>query len=91
MAKRNKPAYEPMPIIHDHFDGSTNCVECGGDCQLFGCDLAYSNLLRAMFEAEAYHGQKIAYMAEWCMRGANVPIEKFRERAKVSMSRIPAR
>jgi hypothetical protein len=34
-----------MPI-HDHFDGSSNCVECGGPCTLTGDSLHLTRLVR---------------------------------------------
>ena len=40
--------------IHDHFEGSLNCVQCGGYCRLEGDDRAVTNLLRSLFETAAY-------------------------------------
>jgi len=40
--------------IHDHFEGSSHCVQCGGYCCLEGDDLAVTNLLRSLFETAEY-------------------------------------
>ena len=40
--------------IHDHFDGSAHCSQCGGPCVLEGDDRAVTELLRSLFETAAY-------------------------------------
>jgi hypothetical protein len=42
--RRRKPI-NPVPI-HDHFDGSAHCVECGGPCKLTGADLLLTERIR---------------------------------------------
>jgi len=37
--------------IHDHFEGSANCVECGGFCQLSGEDLETTRFFRFALES----------------------------------------
>jgi hypothetical protein len=37
-------------MIHDHYDGSAHCVECGGPCRLVGSELALTRVVRAIFE-----------------------------------------
>ncbi len=89
MARRTqKPRYDPMPLIHDHFDGSAHCQECGGSCKLTGADLALTNLIRAMFEANAYHGQAWSYMAQLVMVDLGVNIELFKMRARETNKRV---
>jgi hypothetical protein len=44
----------PPAFVHDHFDGSAYCVECGGDCKLTGCELAFTSAVRFTLEAECY-------------------------------------
>ena len=36
--------------VHDHFDGSFHCVECGGKCVLSGDDEAITQLIRNLLE-----------------------------------------
>lgn len=36
--------------IHDHFEGSSNCVQCGGECTLVGEKRLLTELIRWMFE-----------------------------------------
>ena len=50
--------------IHDHFDGSSNCIQCNGPCQLEGTDLFLTNVVRQMVEAWDLHGQHPAYMVQ---------------------------
>lgn len=42
--------------LHDHFDGSANCVECKGPCKLKGQELLSTELLRMLFERYALSG-----------------------------------
>lgn len=74
--------YISEAICHDHFSGSWHCVECDGPCKLIGVDLAYTALVRSLFEAEALHGQRVAYMAQLQLEGAGVDVSKMRERAQ---------
>lgn len=43
-------------VIHDHFDGSAHCVECGGFCKLTGHDHAVTAFIRFAVESLAYQG-----------------------------------
>ena len=43
-------------IIHDHFNGSYNCYECGGYCRLSNDNLKVTTLVRWMI-AGAMHGR----------------------------------
>ena len=33
-------------MIHDHFDGSANCVQCGGECRLDDASMAFTAIFR---------------------------------------------
>lgn len=50
--------------VHDHFDGSANCIQCGGPCELEGSDLFLTEIVREMVEAWDLHGQHPAYMVQ---------------------------
>lgn len=43
-------------IVHDHFDGSAYCRECGGKCQLSQDEQAETAVVR--------------YLLEWCARSS---------------------
>lgn len=42
-----------MPI-HDHFEGSAHCVECGGPCKLTGDARALTEMIRWRLEARPF-------------------------------------
>lgn len=44
--------------VHDHFDGSAHCVECGGWCKLTGEQLGLTQFVRFTLESLAYNGWK---------------------------------
>ena len=46
----------PEPIVHDHFDGSANCIECRGRCRLTGADRALTEMVR--WEAQRWITQR---------------------------------
>lgn len=52
------------PAIHDHFDGSAHCVECGGPCRLTGGDLDLTMLVRYLFEEEFYQRRRFGSLVE---------------------------
>jgi hypothetical protein len=58
--------------IHDHFDGSANCVECGGPCQLDGSDLLATQLLRIGFEYAALSGSIPPMIYEFVLEHADI-------------------
>lgn len=43
----------PLIVVHDQFDGSAHCIECGGDCRLTGIERAYTKLVRFTLEHAA--------------------------------------
>ena len=44
--------------IHDHFDGSSHCVECNGPCRLKDESLMLTRLVRYVFDLQASEGNK---------------------------------
>jgi len=57
MPRNPRTAARPLVQIHDHYDGSAHCRECGGgSCQLTGLDRQITTLVRYLFE-EACHPQ----------------------------------
>lgn len=73
--------------IHDHFDGSANCVQCGGKCQLTGADLFATALIRFAFEGAAMTGNGLPYVMVSQMESAGVDVRLFFERAKETNKR----
>jgi hypothetical protein len=87
--KQALDAYDFKPQVHDHFDGSAHCVECQGFCQLTGADMAYTALVRALFDGEAWgealnSPQEIPYIAIRQLRSAGVDTARFLARAKAN-------
>jgi hypothetical protein len=76
--------YNFKPQVHDHFDGSSHCIECKGECELTGADMAYTALVRALFEGEAWGNQQIPYAAIKQLERANVNTRRLRERAQLN-------
>ena len=75
-----KTVYEAPAVCHDHFDGSAHCVECGGPCKLTGTEMAYTALVRMLFESTEFAKAKwVPGLSQ--LRDSGVPIEKFAERA----------
>jgi hypothetical protein len=67
--KRKEPA--PTAFAHDHFDGSAHCIECGGDCKLSGCELAFTCAVRYVLESEVYRpGYYVSTMLEFLLLGS---------------------
>jgi len=60
---KRKVETEPCQI-HDHFDGSAHCVQCGGECQLRGGERIATELIRWMCEAAALRGESKLRMCE---------------------------
>lgn len=42
---------------HDHYDGSSNCRECGGRCRLEGAERHLTNVVRWYFETQIAGGR----------------------------------
>lgn len=60
-----------MPI-HNHFDGSEHCVECGGPCRLTGDSLALTRMVRCRLEREVYASKepRLSYGERAALRAA---------------------
>lgn len=69
-------------IIHDHFDGSAHCVECGGICSLTGDDVLATHLIRYLFEEWAVSGRYPNYLITKAVKDTGIDFEKFKRRAK---------
>jgi hypothetical protein len=61
MPRRNP---KPLLIVHDHFDGSAHCVECGGECQLAGHELFTTQLIRSLCESSLYQNRPLSMSLE---------------------------
>lgn len=78
---RHTLPYDTYAVVHDHFEGSAHCVECGGDCKLTGTEMAYTALMRWLFDGEA-NGSIMSHNALGQIARSGVDIEKFRTRAR---------
>lgn len=67
----------PKPTVHDHYEGSMFCRECGGPCHLTGPDLAYTELVRFIFEQGPPAG-----MVRCSLEAAGVDLEYHERRVK---------
>ena len=63
---KRRPVSEPVfnhhaqGIAHNHMQGSSNCVECAGECKLTDpTQQAYTCLIRVLFEVEDHGGWKM--------------------------------
>lgn len=79
-------SYDAPAVCHDHFDGASHCVECGGRCRLTGTEMAYTALVRAIFFSEALSGAWSAASTQIGRSG--VDVTRFRERAKQEAARM---
>lgn len=70
-------------VIHDHFDGCANCIECGGDCELTGSDLLASWLVRGIFEGAVMAGRNYIFgLCESSLIHSGVDVSAFWKRAR---------
>ena len=74
---------ENHPIeVHDHFDGSAHCVQCGGPCKLTGALLFFTQLTRWLFECEVFQNRPLALgLMGQTLADAGVNIPAFKKRA----------
>lgn len=79
MARRKSilTGYDLQVDCHDHFEGSAHCIDCGGTCRLEGLALAYTALVRSLFES----CEHIPYRALAQLRTAGVRVDEFLKRA----------
>ena len=66
--------------IHDHFQGSGHCVECGGACRLLGSDRALTEIVRWIYEQWFLWGGSNSWV-EKTIREAGYDPDKFKKRA----------
>lgn len=77
--------------IHDHFDGSAYCVECGGRCTLTGAELLLTQIVRYWIESSVYSHNFLPYMATAALKEAGVDLDKMKHRAEASTNNFLAR
>lgn len=70
--------------IHDHFDGSAHCVECGGTCQLGGAERTATELVRWLCEQRARVGHGLNMLEAATIRGAGADPDALLNRAVAS-------
>jgi hypothetical protein len=68
--------------IHDHFEGSSRCVECAGDCRLTGDDLAVTVLVRYIFESATWTRRHLGGLEVSGLEGVGVDVRRFERRAQ---------
>lgn len=66
-----------MIRIHDHFDGSAHCIECGGPCRLPDDERRVTSLVRYLFESSRYMNMMMRSVLE----EFGVDIPAFQKRA----------
>ena len=79
-------------IAHNHMQGSANCVECCGQCQITDpTQQAYTCLIRLLFDLEETDrnywmagklGFRIPYRVEKFLWDHGIDVDKFRADAK---------
>lgn len=69
--------------IHDHFEGSAHCVECGGKCQLTGDERKVTTLVRYICETAAFTGRaSLGGLVDHALRDLDVDPHRFMARAR---------
>lgn len=68
-------------IVHDHFDGSAHCVECGGDCMLKGSDMLATQLVRQVCEQAALNDEPLIEYTANILRHAGLDVGSIMRRA----------
>lgn len=68
-------------VVHDHFDGSAHCVECGGDCMLKGSDFLATQLVRHLCEQAAVNDEPLVDYAANILRHAGLDVGAIMRRA----------
>ncbi len=74
-----------MVEIHDHFDGSGHCLQCGGRCTLRNGNLMSTELVRWIMLSVAA-GQPLVGMVKATLENHGVEVDAFLERAKQKLS-----
>ena len=83
-----KHGYDQIVPIHNHSNGSANCVECGGHCKLQGAEVVLTGLVRWIFESERLTGSRMAYQVEAQLSKIGVNVDKFRREHTEAVSKI---
>ncbi len=79
--------YEDAATVHDHFDGSLLCVQCKGPCRLPAAEMAYTALVREIFESEHNYHTRMPPGVENLLRKRIPDFVRFLQRAhRVHMS-----
>lgn len=73
--------------IHDHFDGSAHCVECGGPCRLDPESAAVTGVIRHLYEALASTGTGPNMMVRSAMEKLGLDAMGFWMRARGATER----
>lgn len=68
-------------IVHDHFDGASHCVQCGGKCWLTGAELVLTEMIRWEFDAISRGAAGLNRMQRATLERIGVDIEEFHARA----------
>lgn len=81
--------YQPVlhddpTVVHDHFGGSANCVECGGPCQLSGAQRLLTEMIRWLFERAVRERRTYNMLERETLLKAGVDPDRFLNRAKES-------
>jgi hypothetical protein len=80
--KQPRNRYEGVEI-HDHFDGSAHCVECGGECRLTGSNLAVTSLVSDIMDHTERAGRGWYGSAQYILKQLlGERFESMRERAR---------
>lgn len=76
-------------VIHDHFDGSAHCIECGGDCRLTGGDALATQLIRGLFEAATVSGNRFwVSRFDFTLKDADFDMDRFYRRAEETLGHL---
>lgn len=73
--------------IHDYFDGTAHCEECGGPCRLDVEAVLTSNAIRHLSEALARAGYGPNMMIRDALQAFGVNVERYWDRAREAARR----
>lgn len=82
--------HKAVGIAHNHINGSANCVQCGGPCQITDpTQAAYTGLIRSLLEAEEHGGVKVTYLSEHFLREHGIDLKEWRKSKRPSATQEP--
>lgn len=87
MPKRKRKVGEAV-VVHDHFDGSAHCVQCGGDCRLTGAERLLTDLVRSLLEREAMFGGVLYWLGYSAFERHGIDWQAMLVRAKLAADGI---